>query len=212
MSIPDYFMKAKLILISKDGTEYPKLDKFRPISILPTITKVFDLSILHFFEQATLLPMFWKDQNGLLKGRSTLNNINDVIKTFGEIQLKRRNNKDLKPLIIFFDFKKAYDSISRQLLLKKLRNFKISINIINMIGNMLNKSTLEYRGLEINTYSGLVQGSVLSPLLFNLYINDLLSTYRKHCIFTREYADDIIWIWNSTTELETAITIMKNWS
>ena len=58
MSIPDYFMKAKLILISKDGTEYPKLDKFRPISILPTITKVFDLSILHFFEQATLLPMF----------------------------------------------------------------------------------------------------------------------------------------------------------
>ena len=79
MSKPDYFMKAKLILISKDGTEYPKLDKIRPINILPTITKVFELSILHFLEQATILLIFWKDQNGFLKDRSTLNNKNDVI-------------------------------------------------------------------------------------------------------------------------------------
>ena len=69
MSIPDYFMKGKLILIIKDGTEYPKLDKIRQISILPTITKVFELSILHFLEQTTPLLIFSKDQNCFLKGR-----------------------------------------------------------------------------------------------------------------------------------------------
>ena len=89
MTVPDYFMKAKLILISKDGTEYPEIDKIRPISILPTITKIFELSILKFLEETTLRPMFWNDQRGFLKGRSTLNNINDVLQTFWDLQKER---------------------------------------------------------------------------------------------------------------------------
>ena len=209
MSVPDYFMKAKLILISKDGTEYPKIDETRPISILPTITKVFELTILHFLEQATLSPKFWNDQRGFRKGNSTLNNINDVLQTFRDLQTKRKYNKNIKPAILFFDFKKAYDSISRNILLKKLRDFEIPINIINLISTMLKKFTLIYENSEIKTYRGLVQGSVLSPLLFNLYINDLLLSYRNIGIFTRAYADDIIWIWNSIEELKIATAIMK---
>ena len=50
--IPRYFMEAKLILISKYGTEYPKIEQTRPISVLPTITKIFELSILHHLERA----------------------------------------------------------------------------------------------------------------------------------------------------------------
>ena len=188
MSIPDYFIKAKLILISKDGAEYPKIGQIRPISILPTITKIFELSILHFLEQATLSPKFWNDQRGFLKGRSTFNNINDVLKTFRDLQTNKKSNKNLKPLIIFFDFKKAYDSISRQILLTKLNDFEIPTNIINLISNMLKKFTLIYGDSEIKTYRGLIHGSVLSPLLFNLYINDLLLLYRAHGIFVRAYA------------------------
>ena len=48
--VPEYFMKAKMILISKDGSRHPKIDKTRPISVLPVITKIFELSIRHYIE------------------------------------------------------------------------------------------------------------------------------------------------------------------
>ena len=43
--VPEYFMKAKMKLISKDGSRHPKIDKTRPISVLPAITKIFELFI-----------------------------------------------------------------------------------------------------------------------------------------------------------------------
>ena len=212
MTVPDYFMKAKLILISKDGTEYPEIDKIRPTSILPTITKIFELSILKFLEEATLKSMFWNDQRGFLKGLSTLNNINDVLQTFWDLQKERIQNKRFKPMLIFFDFKKTYDSVSRNILIKKLTYFEIPANIIGVIDKMLSKFTLIHEGTEIKTYRGLVQGSVLSPLLFNLYINDLMIAYKLQGIFSRAYADDVICICNSKEQLSQAISIMMEWS
>ena len=51
-------MKAKLILISKEDTEYPEIENTRPISVLPTITKIFELSILHYLEEAVKSGIF----------------------------------------------------------------------------------------------------------------------------------------------------------
>ena len=48
--VPLYFIKSKMILISKDGSRHPKIDKTRPISVLPAITKIFELSIRHHIE------------------------------------------------------------------------------------------------------------------------------------------------------------------
>ena len=65
--ISNYFMEAKLILISKDNTEYPIIEETRPISILPTVTKIFELSILHHLEKATQTALFWRNQRGLFR-------------------------------------------------------------------------------------------------------------------------------------------------
>ena len=56
---------------------------------------------------------------------------------------------------------------------------------------MLNKFTLIYEDEKTKTYRGLVQGSILLPLLFNILINDLLVAFMINGIETRAYADDI---------------------
>ena len=66
--IPYYFMKAKLILVSKEKTEYPKIENIRPISVLLTITKVFELSILHHLENAKQSIKFCKHREASRKG------------------------------------------------------------------------------------------------------------------------------------------------
>ena len=72
-------MKARLILLSKDGTNQPDIEKTRPISILPAITKIFELWILNKLIKVTESAELNKQQRGFIKGSSTSNNIDDLL-------------------------------------------------------------------------------------------------------------------------------------
>ena len=89
---------------------------------------------------------------------------------------KRRYDKSITAAIVFFDLTKAYDMVERAIFIEKLLNYNIPVNIVLIIKNMLENFTLKYEGqeIEIKTQRDLVQGLVLSSLLFNLYINDLI--------------------------------------
>ena len=209
--IPDYFMKAKLILVSKEKTEYPKIEYIRPIGVLPTITKVFELSIQHHLENATQSIKFCKTQRDFLKGRLTLNNIHGLLNLLRNLQDKWRQNKQIKPAIVFFDFRKANDSVPRDRLLTKLSQLDVPDNITLLIGNMLKNFWLIYEKEKVKTSRGLVKGSVLSPLLFKIFINNIMLLYQVSRIESRTYADDIVCIWKSIDETRKAILIMKEW-
>ena len=95
--VPNYFMNAKLILIIKDGTDHPSIDKTRPINILPSITKMLEISILHNLENLTKLKNFNENQRSFIKSKSTHHNINDVFTTVRWLQLWRTINR--KPIL-----------------------------------------------------------------------------------------------------------------
>ena len=61
-------MEAKLVLLSKDNSHYPPIEWTRPISILPAIAKIFELSIMNNLIKAIDLKLFNRHQRGFVKG------------------------------------------------------------------------------------------------------------------------------------------------
>ena len=131
--VPEYFMNARLILLSKDDSDTPQINKARPISILPTITKLFETTILHNFESVIQSQIFSKWQRGFTKGSSTIHNIEDILKYARELQLTKKIWAASTATVVFFDFKKAYDNVPRDLLIEKLQQMNIPCNITNLI-------------------------------------------------------------------------------
>ena len=208
---PKYFITARLVLFSKSNNNTPCIENIRPISVLPSITKLFELSILHNLETATKSPIFNKNQRGFMKNCSTITNIIDLMENGYELLTKRATSKQECRAFVFFDFRKAYDSVPRDILIKRLLQFGIPCNVIKIIKNMLNDFWLQYEGKIITTKKGLVQGSVLSPILFNLFINDLLNIFSINGIKTLGYADDIVCIWEDINQIQLWINLMRDW-
>ena len=118
--------------------------------------------------------------------------------------------------VIYFDFKKAFDTVPHQRLLKKLEYYGISGNVLLWIKDFLsNRNQAVKVGSEyserINVTSGIPQGSILGPILFTIFINDLPDQVDSYC---KIFADDTK-IYNTTREakkLQDDINSMILWS
>ena len=92
----------------------------------------------------------------------------------------RIKTKGGKLFALFVDLKKAFDSVRHELLWNKLLKLGMSTKIINILANLYSKASLQVNTLEgmSNTClitEGLLQGEVISPLMFALYISDIES-------------------------------------
>ena len=95
--------------------------------------------------------------------------------------------------LIFIDFRKAFDTVPHQRLLKKLHHYGIQGNVYNWISSWLTKRTRVvikgHSSTFVHVDSGVLQGTVLCPLMFLLYVNDI-TTDISSCI--RLFADDCV--------------------
>ena len=162
-----------------------------------------------------------ENQSGFRKSRSTMDNI-FTISTIAEVRQKLGE----ETFAAFIDFRKAFDSIQHGLLWKKMQHYKVDENFIKLLQSMYDGMSSVVRLNQVyftepfNLTCGLRQGCVLSPTLFNLYINDLslnLTTTKKGVYFgdffinNLLYADDLVIFAGNENDLQFLLNALSSW-
>ena len=170
---PTKLKVSKTIPIFKAG-ERTSCDNYRPISLLSAISKILEKIVANsLVNHLEINKLLYENQYGFLRGRSTVHNIT---------KLTNRISHDLndKKFVIgvFLDIKKAFDSVSHKILLDKLKHLGITDTVLKWFTSYLSdrKQFTEIDGSKSSNQIidiSVLQGSILGPILFLCFINDL---------------------------------------
>ena len=185
---------AKVIPLFKKG-DPTLIENYRPISLLPAISKIFDRVIFNQMNAYfTLNNLFYDKQYGFRKYHSTELAALHVVDTI----VNHMDNGNTH-FAVYLDLSKAFDTLNHSILLDKFKFYGFRGTSIDLIKHYLSnrKQCVEIdrlRSSYINISTGVQQGSILGPLLFIIYMNDLPNASRLFkCI---NYADDTTLIAN----------------
>jgi len=185
---PDDLKIAKVIPVYKKDEDFI-FDNYRPVSVLPSISKIIE-RIMHdqvhkYFSQ---MKLYYSNQYGFRKDHSTeLAALEFVDRALNFM------DKGETPISIFLDLSKAFDTLDHDILLHKLSYYGITDTALKLFKNYLS-NRYQYVTYEnsnstlLRISTGVPQGSILGPLLFLIYVNDLQNVCKIfHPIM---YADD----------------------
>ena len=205
--VPHQWTISKVTPIHKKGNR-EEMGNYRPISLMSVLAKVIEKIVFEqTYEYVKSKNILFENQSGFRPQHSTytavLNLTEDVLQNIDE---------GLVTGMIMLDLKKAFDSIVHKILLDKLYFIGIRGTALNWFKSYLSTRTqyVYMNGAQSGYASvncGIPQGSVLGPLLFSIYINDIGNVIKKSKVSL--YADDTC-IYNSSKNVSDVKTILEN--
>ena len=198
--VPDEWKAARVIPLFKKG-KIENLDNYRPISVLSTASKILERAVhcqlYEYLNKHKLLNPF---QCGFRRNHST----ETAAISFTD-SIRRQMDQSCLTGAVFIDLRRAFDAVDHALLLDKLRRYGIMESELAWFRDYLSNRTqiVSYQNKlssprTIST--GVPQGSILGPLLFVLFINDLPEATAKCSVLL--YADDAV-LFSSAKDAQT---------
>ena len=213
-SLPEQWLISKTIPIFKKGDKN-KIENYRPISNLCSCSKIFEKLILfriQSLEHTFNIDLTGKSQHGFKRKHSTA--------TAGlQIQtlIARAADGDMYSLMASLDLSAAFDVVNVELLLKRLKIMGLPPDIINLLNKWLNNqffyvSVGDGNSFVYGTSVGTVQGSILGPVLYALFVSPLLDL-EKIILFAD---DNYVLVWNKhvgllKAEMERKLGVINDW-
>ena len=212
---PSKLKQAKVVPIHKSGNPSDP-SNYRPISILSILSKPLERHIhSHLYQHLKDNDLLHENQSGFRENHSCHTALIQLVdKCLANINNNRFTG------IIFADFSKAFDVISHPLLIRKLRCYHANEDSIDLFSSFLSdrKQTVEIDSKQstfLPITHGIPQGSILGPLFFSIYINDLPLFTDSPCEMfaddTSMQADDLNAV-NLTKKLQRNLDSLTDWT
>lgn len=206
---PSSWKRALIVPVPKKG-DLCDIKNYRPISLTEPLRKLFEHCMLRMVNQNA-------GPTSLTQGGFRTNHCcNDMIVVLHDILKSKKG----KLHVAFLDIRAAYDSVDRRILWRRCRNRGLSTDSILMLRELFDHNSGQVvvggrRSEPFHIEAGVLQGSVLSPCLYSLFIDDLAKTLQSHPkieignakINCTMYADDIALFAETQEELQTLLNV-----
>ena len=201
------FFRSRLIPLNKSHPKLPGPKDFRPIIVSSPIIKLLEARLLPKIRDY-LQNHLYRGQIGFTPGLGTSVNLHRLVQKYAEL-----SNKNERGYALFLDFKSAYNAVLHSKLFKRLKKV-LNEDEIKLIQAIYSRQSISIQDCHFTPNCGVAQGSLISPGLFNIYVEPLYKKIEREgisddCIMA--YADDLLVVCPTLNHLQKVIKAVRRW-